>query len=241
MRLMHVNNRLSLRLVACPALLALAAAPSAAQTITLDEGVFRISVDGREVGTETFSIRQNGNGGNAVIVARARIMTDGPAGAEEVTATLEVGGAALRPGAYEITVQGDDPQRIAGRLVGGRFSAKIVSPSGEMMREYLASDGAVLVDRGVVHHYYFLARRLDGEAFRVPLIVPRESRQVSARVRPQGTETVEIAGERVDARHVVVEPAGGNPRHVWVDARGRVLQVEVPARNYAARRVNLPG
>ena len=30
-----------------------------AQTTTLDEGSFRISINGKEVGTETFSIRQD--------------------------------------------------------------------------------------------------------------------------------------------------------------------------------------
>lgn len=241
MRFLPLKAGLVPRLVACLAVLPMAAGGVRAQTITLDEGAFRLFVGDREVGTETFSIRQSGNGANATIVARGRVLMNEAAGAEEVTATLEVARGGLRPGAYEITVRGSEPQRIAGQLVGSRFSAKILSPTGEMMREYLASDGAVLVDRGVVHHYYFLAQRFDGDAFRVPLIVPRESRQVSAQVTPRGAETVDVAGQTVDARHVVVEPAGGNARHLWVDEGGRVLQLEIPAREFAARRVSMPG
>jgi hypothetical protein len=58
-----------------------------------------------------------------------------------------------------VKVEGAESQQIAGRVVGGRFSAKIISPAGEQMREYLASDGAIVADEGVAHHYYFLARQ----------------------------------------------------------------------------------
>src|SRR5512138_500707 len=45
-----------------------------AQTSTLDEGAFRLMVDGREVGTETFSIRQSGEGDRAVVIAQGRVV-----------------------------------------------------------------------------------------------------------------------------------------------------------------------
>src|SRR5688572_25011810 len=114
---------------------ALAASPLAAQTVTLDEGSFRISVAGREVGTEVFSIRQNGSGQNAVIIAVGRVLLDGDKGPQELSSELQVAGGTLRPAAYEVKVQGADAEQIKGRVVGGRFSAQIVSPAGEMMRE----------------------------------------------------------------------------------------------------------
>lgn len=217
--------------------LTLAGAPAllAAQTSTLDEGAFRLMVGGREVGRETFSIRQSGMGDAAVIVAQGRVTLD----RRQVTSTLETSGG-LRPAAYEVEVEDDGRQRIAGRVVGGRFSAKITSPGGEMMREYLASEGAVLVDEGVAHHYFFLARAAANRPS-VPIIVPQENRQVSVRVSVAGTEQVEVGGSSVEARRLLIEPAQGDTRHVWIDGRGRVLRLEIPAKQYVAVRAQLPG
>ena len=219
----------------CAGLMLAGSGAVGAQTVTLDEGTFRVSVAGREVGTETFSIRRNGTGADAVIIARGRVALD----AQETTATAQLAGETLRPAAYDVSVEGGDGQKIAGRIVGGRFSARIVSAAGENMREYLVSDGAILVDEGIAHHYYFLVRRLEGNSARVPLLIPRESRQVLASVSVEGTETVTVGGESVNARRITVQPAGGAERTVWADAEGRILRVRVPSRQYMAERTAL--
>lgn len=214
--------------------------PAAAQTVTLDEGSFRVSAGGKEIGTETFSIRQNGSGEDAVIIAVGRVVLDAAQGPQQVNAELQVAGRTLRPAAYEVRVQGGGTERITGRMVGGRFSAQIVSAAGESMREYLAGDGAILVDEGVAHHYYFLARRVEGGSARVPVIIPRQNRQVTAQVRVTGSERIAVAGRSLDARRLSVTPAGAGERLVWVDEQGRVLRVEIPGSDYTAQRVELP-
>ena len=211
-----------------------------AQTTTLDEGSFRISIGGKEVGTETFSIRQNGTGDGAVIIAIGRVVLDAERGPQELSSELQVGGRTFRPAAYEVRVQGAESGRITGRVVGSRFSAQIVSPAGESMREYLAGEGAVLADEGVAHHYYFVARRADAGATRVPVIIPRQSRQVSAQVAIGGTEKVTVGGTSLDARRMSVTPAGGQQRLVWIDAQGRVLRLEIPASGFTATRDEPP-
>lgn len=211
-----------------------------AQTVTLDEGAFRVSIAGKEVGTETFSIRQNGTGEGAVIIAVGRVVLDADKGPQEVSAELQVGGRTLRPAAYEVRVQGGGAERITGRVVGSRFSAQIVSPAGESMREYLAGEGAVLVDEGVAHHYYFLARRVEAGAMRIPVIIPRQNRQLTAQVAVAGSERIAVAGRSLDARKLTVTPAGAGERLVWVDPEGRVLRVEIPGTNFVAQRVEPP-
>ncbi|MBI4546006.1 MAG: hypothetical protein HY703_12470 [Gemmatimonadetes bacterium] len=217
------------------------AGSGAAQTVSLDEGAFRLSVHGKPAGTESFSIRRNGSGALASVIAQGRIVLDTAAAGEEITALLEVAGPALRPSAYQVKLDGAESRRIAGRVVGGRFSAKILSPAGEMMREYLASDGAVLVDEGVAHHYYFLAQRLgDGKAQRVPLLIPRQSRQVMAQVTSRSVGPLDLEGSAVEARHLVIDLPDGVTHHVWVDRAGRVLRLEIPARAYRAVRTTPP-
>lgn len=214
--------------------------PASAQSVQLDEGTFRIMVGGREVGVETFSIRQNGTGADAVITAQGRVVLDAAGGSNEVLANVQLAGAGLRPVAYDVELRGGDARRINAQVTGSRASARTVSQSGETMREYLVSDGAVLLDDGVAHHYYFIAQRVEAGATATPIVIPRDSRQVQATLRSAGRESVETGGGTVTALKIIVTPAGGDERTVWVDDRGRVLRVEVAARNYIAIRTALP-
>jgi hypothetical protein len=214
--------------------------PAAAQTTLLDEGTFRIMVGGREVGVETFSIRQNGTGADAVVIAQGRVVLDAAGGGSEVVANVQLAGAGLRPVAYDVELRGGDARRINARVTGSRASARTVSAAGETMREYLVSDGAVLLDDGVAHHYFFIAQRAAAGATSTPIVVPRESRQVQATIQSAGSETISAGGQNVQARRLVVTPAGSDARSVWIDGQGRVLRVEVEARNYVAVRTALP-
>ena len=211
-----------------------------AQTVTVDEGSFRLLVRGQEAGTETFSIRQNGSGESAVVIAVGRVALDTARGGQELNSQLQVAGSALRPAAYEVNMQGASSERIAGRVVGGRFSARITSTAGESMREYLASDGAVVADEGVAHHHYFIAQRVGDAGGRIPLIIPRQSRQVVAQVSARGTESVKLGSGTAQGKHFVVTIAGAPERHFWVDDRGRVLRLEIPDRQFVAERLTAP-
>jgi hypothetical protein len=211
---------------------------ASAQTGAEDAGVFEIQVNGRGVGQEQFSLRQTGVGPNAEFVATGQVQVVLPAGSIDLTTRLRSSGFQADPVAYDVTVGGDAPRKIVGTVGSGRFSAKIVTPAGEQLREYVASSGATILDEGVAHHYYFLARRTRNG--RVPILIPRENRQVMAQVTDRGEEQVTINGTSVALYHLVVEPDGGEDRHVWVDALGRVIRVEIPDRDYTAVRTEIP-
>lgn len=211
---------------------------ASAQTGAEDAGVFEIQVNGRTVGQEEFSLRQTGVGPNAEFVANGRVQVVLPAGSIDLTTRLRSSGFQADPVAYDVTIGGDAPRKIVGTVGSGRFSAKIVTPAGEQLREYVASSGATILDEGVAHHYYFLARRTRNG--RVPILIPRENRQVMAQVTDRGEEQVSINGVSVALYHIVVEPEGGEARHVWVDALGRVIRVEIPDRDYTAVRTEIP-
>ncbi|MEX0907059.1 MAG: hypothetical protein WD054_01920, partial [Gemmatimonadota bacterium] len=144
-----------------------------------------------------------------------------------------------RPVAYDVELRGGDARRINARVTGSRASARTMSSAGETMREYLVSDGAVLLDDGVAHHYYFIAQRVAAGATRTPIVIPRESRQVQATITAGGQESISAGGQTVSARKIVVTADGGE-RTVWVDAEGRVLRVEIPSKDYVAVRTELP-
>ncbi len=218
----------------------LVAAAAQAQT-TVDEGTFRLVVEGREVATETFSIRQTGADANAVVIASGRILyREGPQ--SEMVSRLQVSGPALRPTAYNLDVTGDSAQRIMAQVTGTRFSARIRTSAGERAREYLVSEGALVAEEGVAHHHYFLAVRAPavGQA-RVPVIVPLVGRQVWATVQAAGEETVRVGTTDMRARRLDVTVEGSGVRHIWVDEAGRVLRLEIPARSLVAERTAPPG
>ncbi|NIP82686.1 MAG: hypothetical protein GWM90_27090, partial [Gemmatimonadetes bacterium] len=94
-----------------------------------------------------------------------------------------------------------------------------------------ASDGAVVLDDGVAHQHYFLVAGLEGDT-RVPIIIPRQSRQISATIAAAGTEQIQVAGRQVSARRFTIEPAGMPARTLWVDAQNRVLRLRIPDDDY---------
>jgi hypothetical protein len=214
----------------------LLAAPAAAQGG--DQGTFRVFVEDRDVGTEEFTITSTGAGSTAERVATGRVRVGLPDGTLELDLRLRSRGIGADPVDYQVTVGGSAPSRTIGTVGGGRVSAKIVTPSGEQLREYVASNGAVVLDENVAHHYFFLANRT--HQGRVPVIIPRDNRQVIATVTSRGEERVQVAGTTATLFHLVVQPQGGTEHHVWVDALNRVIKVEIPSRAYRAERTALP-
>lgn len=227
-----------LRALMLPLALAAAAAPLGAQGTVADQGTFRVSVDGRPVGTEEFTIRQTGTGASTEVVATGRVDLSLPTGSLVLVPRLRATGLQSDPVAYQVDVGGDSPSKIVGTLGAGRFSTRVITGTGEQLREYVASQGALVLDEGVAHHYYFLAQRLRNG--RVPVIIPRENRQVMATVTYRGEEPVEVGDARASLFHLVVQVPGSGDRHVWVDALNRVIRVEIPDRSYLAVRTTLP-
>lgn len=203
-----------------------------------DEGTFQISIDGRPVGTEQFVIRQTGLGANTQFIATGRVQLELPTGTLELVPRLRANGLRAAPATYQVAVRGDEPRLLVGNLRENRFSAKTISPTGEQFREYVASDGALVVDEGIAHHYYFVAQRLRNGT--VPILIPREDRQVMATVSDRGEERVDINGTPTELFHLVIRPEGAGERHVWTDALGRVIRVEIPERGYVATRTEIP-
>jgi hypothetical protein len=221
-----------------PLLLLALAAPLGAQGTVVDQGTFRVTVGGQTAGTEEFVIRQSGSGTGSDVTATGRVEVTLPGGTLELVPRLRARGLDAAPVSYQVDVGGDSPRRILGQVGAGRFSARIVSTSGEQLREYVASDRALILDDAVAHHYYFLAQRQRSGP--VPVIVPRENRQVVATVSSMGEERVDVGGSAASLFHLVVQVPGSSERHVWVDALSRVIRVRIPATGYEATRTELP-
>jgi hypothetical protein len=213
------------------------AAPAAAwaQVTTVDAGTFTIYRGAASIGHETFTIRRSSSPGGDVYVANGTVQME----ARHLAPALRTDSSGS-PLAYQVEVRTGTrvEERLSGQIGRGRFSAHVRTPSGESSKEYIVSDGALVLDDDVFHQYYFLAHAQRTGA--VPVVIPRRNVQVTMRVESLGTDRVSIGGDPIAARHLRLTGPGGDVRELWTDADGRVLKVTLNARNIMAVRTDAP-
>ena len=216
--------------------LALAAPVLSAQVTTVDEGSFTIVRNGQRIGREEFTVRRTpGAEGQAVLVASATVAYDD----RRIAPALRTDSAGA-PIAYALEVRAgtEVQEQLKGALGRGRFAAVTRTPRGESAREYIVTDGALILDDEIFPQYFFVARA--ARAGRVPVVVPRRSTQLVMRIEDAGETTVTVGGRALPARRLRLREPGGAERIVLVDAQGRVLQVELPAQGIVATRDDPP-
>jgi hypothetical protein len=210
--------------------------PAFAQVTTLDEGTFTISRNGTAVGRESFSIKSSPGGmGGSVVQARATVSYDD----RRLTPVLKADSIGS-PTEYQLEVRAgaNASEVLKGVIRRGRFSATMQTPRGENLKEYVVSEGALVLDEDVFHQYYFLAR--GNRTGAVPVVVPHRNVQVVMRIEDRGPASVTIGGQSIAGRALVLVEPGGANREIWVDAQGRVLKVSIPSRGILALRDEPP-
>src|SRR5919206_1544784 len=177
------------------------AAPLAApaQVVTVDEGSFTILRGGSRVGHESFTIRKTAGPGGDIFVANATVDYD----SQRLSPALRTDDS-FSPLAYQVEVRSGDAvqERLKGLVGRGRFSAQLMTPQGESAKEYVVSDGALVLDDDVFHQYYFLAQKLRGGAGSVAVVVPRRNIQETMRVQADGSERLAVGGVPLEARQI---------------------------------------
>jgi hypothetical protein len=215
-------------------------APASAQITILDRGEFEVTIDGLEVGTETFTIRQIGAGGEIRVIAAGQVRANLSTGPSTMDILMELTGSEWVPSTYQNKVGGVDAQQIGFELRGTRFESRVTSDLGEQVKEYRALPGTAILERGVAHHFHFLGPHLRTAPAGVPVIVPRGGLQLVADIVAAGTQDVRIGQEVVSARRCRVT-AGSMFWEVWYDDDDRVLRVLESSTGYSATRKALPG
>ena len=224
-----------MRLIAA-ATAAVVATPALAQVSTVDEGSFTVTQNGVQIGREEFRIRRTPTGETSVnYVASATVSFGGRQLSPDLRTDTRGGLLAYR---VEVRAGAETQERLKGALDRGLFTAVVSTPRGEAAREYVVSDGAVILDDDVFHQYYFIARQ--GERSSVAAVIPRRNVQVGMRLTNRGRASVTLGGRAVSATHFVLSEPNGATREVWADDEGRILKVAVPARGVVAERDEPP-
>lgn len=202
----------------------------------IDEGSFTITVANQRTGREDFRIEGTpGAKGALEYVARATVVF----GDRRLTPALRSDSMGA-PSDYQIESRGTTTgaERWSGKIMRGRVSARINSPRGESAKEYIVTDGALIIDDDVFHQYYFLARRASEAS--IAIVVPRRNAQLVLRLSSGGSERLTIGTKELDSRHLILTEPSGTVRDVWIDAKGRVLKVAIASRNMVALRDDPP-
>lgn len=208
----------------------------AAQTsAVLDEGTFSVFSGGTPLGRESFRIaRSPGPGGQVFLIKGQSALGD-----DRISTTLAADSLGA-PVSYESehTQRGELVQSLQGRGRPGRFGILKRSKSGESAREYVLTNGALLIDDDVFHHFVLVSLGLPRSP--VTVIAPRSAAQGRFRIEERGMEDVEIAGRNLHGRRFALIGSTGASRDVWIDAQGHLLKVTVPEKGLVAVRDDPP-
>ena len=223
----------TLRSVLSPAVFLVAGASAlAAQGRIIDEGTLVITRPGAPAATESFRIRED----NGVLLATGQLS----AGTHRASSALRTDTLGT-PIDYTLEVRDNGSPTVSVTAVArtGRLTARAQVPRGdESTREYPITPGTSLIlDDDMLHQTYFLA--LNKRVGTVQLLKPHAARGGAATLSAKGFEPLTIGGRSVTATHYSLA-GGGSAREFWLDARGRLLQVEVPGSGLKAVREELP-
>jgi len=216
-------------------LISTTAAPLSAQSVqTVDQGSFTISINGQRAGREDFRIATTPSGSSRDYIATATVVY----GDRRLSPELHADTAGV-PSFYTVVVRnaGEQQEQWSGNIVSGRVSAKIRNPRGESAKEFIVTDGALILDDDVFHQYFFVAHRSRNGS--ITAVNPRRNAQETLRVSSVGPDRVTIGTRDLEATHLAITDSGGQ-RDLWVDAQGRVLKVSIPARGVVALRDDPP-
>ncbi len=212
----------------------------AAQNLAVDENAFRIYLDGREAGREEFSIRQIGSGAPRRLILQGDVEMTLESGVLYLAPAMAVEGDSMSVSTYQVKVTGSETTDVVVNVSGNRYLSRVVSESGEQLREYRAGPGSILLDEGVAHHHYLLRPFLEeGRAVSLSVLSPRQSRQERMTLSMVGEEEIRVGGVLIQDVRRFHLAGGDHPRDIWFDDQGRILRLEIPALGYVAERETL--
>ena len=214
------------------AVLSLRPSLTSAQLVSIDEGSFAVTRGGEHIGREEFWIRSAPSAGGQLLAAQGTRID----GVRRVKPGLNAdsSGSILRFQS-EVRVDGRVVESYSGQTTRDHYAARRQRQSGESAREFRLPTGTVAADDDIIHELWFIVRR--GPGVDVPVLVPRRSVVEKVRVELVGDERLAVETREMDVRHFRLRTDGtGLIRDVWIDAKGRILKVEIPSEKLVALR-----
>jgi hypothetical protein len=203
----------------------------------LDEGTFVVREDTVEVARESFRLNHGrlARGGVGWTLATT-IRYDRTRPVVVLAPILDVT-TDTQPATLQYDVADPrQPVRILGELGRGRFTVRFVARATERAREFPAGGRPVVLDDSVFALYLFAAWRADSQPTQLTAIVPRGLRRETVEIQDQGLAPTTLNRGQVTLRHITVTGGPNLVVHLWLDAAGRLMKVEIPSRRLSAER-----
>jgi hypothetical protein len=203
----------------------------------LDEGTFVVREDTVEVARESFRLNhgrlaRGGVGWTLATTIRYDRTRPVVVLAPILDVTTDTQPATLQ---YDVA-DARQPVRILGELGRGRFTVRFVARATERAREFPAGGRPVVLDDSVFALYLFAAWRADSQPTQLTAIVPRGLRRETVEIQDQGLAPTTLNRGQVTLRHITVTGGPNLVVHLWLDAAGRLMKVEIPSRRVSAER-----
>jgi hypothetical protein len=205
----------------------------------MDEGEFVISLGGKQVGVEKFSIRSVGdNKIDAQAQIELTVEREGKTYTFRTSPKLILA-ADLEPETYSWTQKGAQSSRLEVDFRTNPARARYHTVEGDDdVRDFNLPKGVVVLDDNVVHHYQLVVDRFDRVASRkqtFPAFIPQEALPGVLNVEDLGMDQIELAGEQRELQHLLVSSDLARI-DLWVDKDHRLQRVFIPAAQLEAIR-----
>lgn len=207
--------------------------PAAAQLV--DNGVFRLFMDGVEVGMEEFTIQRGGTGDAQRTFARGIVtMRDG----RVLRTVLQMVGPTMVLEAYQATLTGTDTAAVEFVRAGDRLQGTVVERQRERLREYRADPATVILEEGVAHHYFVLGLHTTSgtPAATLYAFAPLSDRAEATTELEAAPHTLDLEGTTIETTRVLFG-AEDRAGAAWFDGSGRLVRVELFAQGFVALRL----
>jgi hypothetical protein len=196
-----------------------------------DEGVYKILVDGREIGSERFALSVTEKGAASTSVLDFR-NPSGPPTRLHFESKLEMDGK-FRPRSYRLDTDVDGKKGFMLATFSPRQAMfEYGTPGSAKKSGLLVGEDYTVLDTNIFHHFIFLARRFDfnskEKTQRFEVLIPQESDSGVVKVRDLGRDTVLVNGKKQDAHHLEVD-SGAKLIELWVDRDQKLQKLAVPA------------
>jgi hypothetical protein len=129
------------------------------------------------------------------------------------------------------------PSRILGELGRGRFTVRFVSRATERAREFPTGQRAIVLDDSVFALYVFASWLATSEPANLTAIYPRALRRGVIQIQDHGLAATTLNRDSARLRHITIGGEGQDTVHLWLDAAGRLMKVEIPSRRLTAERL----
>jgi hypothetical protein len=218
----------------CAALLLLSSfSGGAEQRAFHEEAQFEISVAGKEIGQEKFSIQGAGDS----VRSHSTMSFQNPANSHQnvkIETELMMDDRFV-PKSYQLQTEvGGQKGTMRGTFASGEASFEFIAAAGRPSKTgLLVGERYIVLDTNVFHHFVFIARLFDfnskEKSQSLEVVIPQELQNGLLKISEIALEKVAIRGKRRELHHLKAD-SGQVQIDLWVDNQHILYKIAMPVK-----------